>query len=1176
MSHLTPSQTLADVSLDDKYVNTQGQAFMSGMQALVRLPLTLHERGARAGKKLGGYISGYRGSPVGTYDMALWAAEKHLAPRDITFQAGVNEELAATAVWGSQQVHLLGDSAFDGVFGLWYGKAPGVDRSIDVLRHANQAGSSPHGGVLAIAGDDPNAVSSTVTGCSDYDFVSVGMPVLYPASVQDMLDFGVMGIELSRYSGCWVGYKAVTDIAESSAIVDLDIDRVRADWPELQQAADVHIRWPDNRVEQERRLYEVKLARAKTFARFSGINQITGTTAGARIGIISAGKPWADLMQALHDLGLSEQDLTNYGVRLLKLGMIYPLDAQQIHEFTQGLDTVLVVEEKRGLIEDQLKSILFGSAPCPVVLGKLGRDGQTLIPQHGETSPALLAQVLARTLPELVSSPTAQTRLALLQAKAQALQNAPALAARTPYFCSGCPHNSSTQLPDGSIALAGIGCHWLTLFMDRHTETFSQMGGEGVSWLGAMAFSSRPHVFTNLGDGTYHHSGILAVRAAVYAKANISYKLLYNDAVAMTGGQAISDAFTPQQIVAQLLAEGVGRLVVVSDHPEKYREMAAPNGGFPKGVTLHGRDELDALQRQLRETAGVTVLLYDQTCAAEKRRRRKRGTLADPDVRAFINEAVCEGCGDCSVQSNCISVEPLETELGRKRQINQSSCNKDTRCVDGFCPSFVTLAGAKPRKSARPQQQERSATPQMPEPQRAALSPVHETVITGIGGTGVITIGAILAMAARLEGLSATCLDQTGIAQKNGAVLSHVRMARDASHLHTPRVATANADLVLACDMMVAASPAALATMTPRRTRVALNTHLAPHAAFVLNPMGADFGEDQLRSAIDSAAGAERVNAFPATRLATQLFGDAIAANMLMLGYALQQGWLPVSLQAIQRAIEINGVAVASNLAALDWGRRAALDLDAVLRQSSPAQVVRLFKPENDALETLIARRSKDLIAYQNKAYAARFEALVRQVQQAEQQALPSSERLTRTVLTQAHRLMAFKDEYEVARLYTDGRFEKQLRAQFEGDARLSFHLAPPLFAKRDPATGHLKKQAYGPWVLPLMRVLTRFKGLRGGWFDPFGKTAERRMERSLVQMYISMIEALLPSLTASNHAAAVKLAGIAAEVRGFGHVKERQLRQAAWQWQQACQGSAAEPVVMAFVASLPGKEPTS
>ncbi|MDI1245363.1 MAG: 2-oxoacid:acceptor oxidoreductase family protein, partial [Rhodoferax sp.] len=611
-------------------------------------------------------------------------------------------------------------------------------------------------------------------------------------------------------------------------------------------------------------------------------------------------------------------------------------------------------------------------------------------------------------------------------------------------------------------------------------------------------------------------------------------------------------------------------VVVVSDHPEKYRDMAAPNGGFPKGVTLHGRDELDRLQRALRETAGVTVLLYDQTCAAEKRRRRKRGTLADPDVRAFINEAVCEGCGDCSVQSNCISIEPLETELGRKRQINQSSCNKDTKCVDGFCPSFVTLAAAKPRRSARPQQQARSATPPMPAPQRAALSPVHETVITGIGGTGVITIGAILAMAARLENLSATCLDQTGIAQKNGAVLSHVRIARDASSLHAPRVATAHADLVLGCDMMVAASPAALATMTPRRTQVALNTHLAPHAAFVLNPVDAEFGEPQLRSAIDSAASASKVHAFPATRLATQIFGDAIAANMLMLGYALQQGWLPVSLQAIQRAIEINGVAVAANLAALDWGRRAALNLDAVLRNSSPAQEVRFIQRDNEALQTLITRRSKDLAAYQNQAYAARFEALVRQVWQAERQAMPGTERLTRAVLTQAHRLMAYKDEYEVARLYTDGRFEKKLREQFEGDARLRFHLAPPLLAKRDPLTGQLQKQAYGPWVLSVMRVLTRFKGLRGGWFDPFGKTAERRLECQLAKMYPAMVEALLPTLTVDNHAKAVKLAGIAAEVRGFGHVKERQVLQAAQQWQQACQGTAAEPVVMAFVARLP------
>ncbi len=729
MTQASETQPLANASLDDKYTHQQGVALMSGMQALVRLPLMLHERARRAGKKVGGYISGYRGSPVGTYDMALWAAKAHLLPRDIQFQPGVNEELAATAVWGSQQVHLLGNSEFDGVFGLWYGKSPGVDRAIDVFRHANFAGTSPHGGVLAIAGDDPSAVSSTVIGCSDQTFAAVGMPILYPSGVQEILDFGVLGIELSRYSGCWVALKAVTDIAESSAIVDLDIDRASTGPLAAGTASeDVHIRWPDNRVEQERRLFETKLGRARTFACTSGINRITVAPANARCGIVAAGKPWADLMQALQDLGLADDDLAHLGVRVLKLGLIYPLDDTQIKAFADGLEVLLVVEEKRGFMEDQIKSLLFGLAVSPKVLGKRDAAGLTLIAEHGETSPALLAQVLCRVFPALAQSSSAQGRLKVLAAKSQALLKAPAQASRTPFFCAGCPHNSSTRVPEGSIALAGIGCHWLTLFMDRQTETFSQMGGEGASWLGAMQFSQREHVFCNLGDGTYHHSGVLAVRAAVYAKANITYKLLYNDAVAMTGGQTISDTFTPQQIVAQLLAEGVGRVVVVSDHPEKYRQISAPNGGFPASVSLHGRDALDALQRELRQTAGVTVLLYDQTCAAEKRRRRKRGSLADPDVRAFINAAVCEGCGDCSVQSNCIAVEPLETELGRKRQINQSACNKDLKCVDGFCPSFVTLQGATLRKVADQAPQAQAALPALAAPaQRPLQQGVHET-----------------------------------------------------------------------------------------------------------------------------------------------------------------------------------------------------------------------------------------------------------------------------------------------------------------------------------------------------------------------------------------------------------------------------------------------------------------
>ncbi len=1225
---VTPAP-LADVSLEDKYALHEGVAFMSGMQALVRVAMHVRDRGERLGYRLGGYVSGYRGSPVGTLDMALWSAKPHLEPRDIRFQPGVNEDLAATAVWGSQQVHLLGGSDFDGVFGLWYGKSPGVDRTLDAFRHANCAGTAPLGGVLAIAGDDPNAVSSTVTGCSDYDFVSVGMPILYPASVQEMLDYGVMGIELSRYSGCWVGLKAVTDIAESSAIVDVAIDRVPLAWPALEAdserrrdslgggsgtanlndvANDVHIRWPDNRVEQEKRLYTVKLPRAKAFARLTGLNQCVTEPSDARIGIVSAGKPWADLMQALADLGLGQEALASHGVRLFKLGMIYPLDEQQILGFAEGLGTVLVIEEKRGLIEDQIKSILYAQQGRPALLGKRGQDGTPLVPEHGETSPAMLAEVIARALPQLVAGPTAQARLSALGAKHDALVKLAAGAAlptRTPFFCSGCPHNSSTTVPDGSLALAGIGCHWLSLFMDRRNETFTQMGAEGATWLGAMGFSQRDHVFVNIGDGTYHHSGLLAIRAAIYAQANITYKLLFNDAVAMTGGQMVSDTFTPQQIVRQLLAEGVGKVVVVSDHPEKYREIGEPNGGFPAGVSLHGRDELDAIQRMLRDTSGVTALVYDQTCAAEKRRRRKRGTMVDPDVRAFINDAVCEGCGDCSVQSNCISVEPLETELGRKRQINQSACNKDLKCVDGFCPSFVTIEGARPRRATAAAQRDPEtplvpgddpslprATPRLPDtppalprPATRRLDAVHETVITGIGGTGVITIGAILAMAARLEGRSATCLDQTGIAQKNGAVLSHVRIAPAADALHAPRISATNADLVLGCDMMVAASPAALATMAPGTSQVALNTHLAPHAAFVKDPVHTRLDADGLADTSAAAAGPAQVHALPATRIAEQVFGDAIATNMILLGYALQHGWLPVSLEAIQRAIELNGVAVKANLDALDCGRRAALDLSALLRSTAPVRPIALLRQGKRqpgathdltpgiTIEAFIAARRTDLVRYQNEAYAARYQALLDKVRAAETRACPGEESLSRTVALQAFRVMAYKDEYEVARLYTDGRFADKIAAGFESSQadrpiRVNFHLAPPLLSKRDPHTGQLRKRRFGPHTISAMHLLARLKALRGTAFDPFGRSTERRLERALADTYLETIDALLPWLNPDNHAKAVEIATIPEAIRGFGHVKHRNLQATLPRWQAAATETPAEQVIARYAAS--------
>ena len=1185
---------LPTVSLDDKYRLESGTAFMTGMQALVRLPLVQQRRDARAGLHTAGYISGYRGSPVGTYDLALWAAKPWLEEHHIHFQPGVNEDLAATAVWGSQQVNMLGGARYDGVFGIWYGKAPGVDRTLDAFRHANIAGTSPHGGVLAIAGDDPNAVSSTVTSSSEPDFVSVGIPVIYPATLQEYLDFGVQGIAMSRFTGCWVGFKAVTDIAESSACVDLDIDRVRINTPEYSfPEGGVHIRWPDERLPAEKRLVTVKLPAVQAFARANPFDRNewdmrgdtlgdtrgdTHTAAGQSggIGLIAAGKSWLDLRQALADLGIDAALAARLGIRLRKLGLVWPIEEAGMREFCAGLDTVLVIEEKRGFIEDQVAVLLHRAGVATRVLGKLDAAGNALLPAHGELGPALIAEALAKVVPAVADLPAAQARAAILAAQRSALAAVAAdpVAARIPYFCSGCPHNTSTKVPEGSLALAGIGCHWLSLYMGRDTATFTHMGGEGATWLGMMPFSERKHVFVNLGDGTYHHSGIMAIRAAVYAKANVTYKLLFNDAVAMTGGQQVSDSYTPQQIVAQIMAEGVQRAVVVSDDVDKYRALPGPNGGFPVGVPLVGREELERVHRELREVEGVTLLLYDQTCAAEKRRRRKRGRMADPDTRVFINAAVCEGCGDCSVASNCISVEPYETTLGRKRRINQSACNKDTSCVNGFCPSFVTLKGASPRKlqaAALPGASNNASTNAstdiealvhaLPAPTLPALDHAYEIVITGIGGTGVITIGALLGMAARIAGLGVTCLDQTGISQKNGAVLSHVRLARRQEDLYSVRVAPAKADLVLGCDLMVAAGPAALATMARGRTRVLANSHLAPDARFVMDPVRADFGEEGLRAAITGVVGGAALTEINATRLAERLFGDSIAANVFMLGHAWQLGLLPVPLAALLRAIELNGTAVQLNRAALSWGRYAAGAPDAVARMLAPAQpVVIPLARRKETLEAVRADRRARLVAYQDDAYARRYDELVERAARAEAavagQASQAKERtpFALAVARQAYRLMAYKDEYEVARLYTDGSFAKELGEAFEGDVRLAVHLAPPLLARRDAVTGHLVKRAWGPWMFTAFKLLARLKGLRGTAFDLFGKTAERRMERQLIVDYFELIDELCQGLAADNLKQAIELAGLPEDIRGFGHVKEKRVAEVRARWQALLQ----------------------
>jgi indolepyruvate ferredoxin oxidoreductase len=1132
--------TLAAVTLDDKYTAEHGRVFLTGVQALVRLPLMQRQRDLAAGLNTAGFISGYRGSPLAAYDLQLWRAKKFLEKQHIVFKPGVNEDMAATAVWGTQQVGLGPKPKYDGVFGIWYGKGPGVDRCGDVIRHANSAGSARHGGVLVICGDDHNAVSSTVAHQSEHNLASWMVPMLYPAGVQEYLDYGLLGWAMSRYSGCWVGFKAVTELVESAASVDVAPDRLDIRYPEFQMPeGGLNIRWPDNRWDEEIRLQRYKVYAALAFARENGINRIVVNPPRARFGIVSTGKSYLDVRQALDDLGLDAAALERFGIRLLKIGMPWPLEPQIVREFATGLDEVLVVEEKRAMIENQLKEQLYNwrEDVRPRVVGKFDENRQWLLPSHGELSPATVAKVIHARIKDFASTPRMAERIAELARKeAAAKESGAAPMVRTPYFCSGCPHNTSTKVPEGSRALAGIGCHFMALWMNRSTETFTQMGGEGVPWVGQAPFTDEHHIFANLGDGTYYHSGLMAIRAAIAGQVNITYKILFNDAVAMTGGQPHDGPLTVPQIAQQVHHEGVTTIAVVSDEPDKY-----PLGTqWPDGTTIHHRDELETVQTRLRDTAGCTVLIYDQTCAAEKRRRRKRGTFPDPDRRVFINEAVCEGCGDCSVQSNCVSVEPLETEFGRKRQINQSSCNKDFSCVKGFCPSFVSVRGATIRK-ADTSKGKALDTANLPLPEIASTDGPYNILVTGVGGTGVITIGQLLGMAAHLEGKGVTVLDFTGLAQKNGAVLSHIRIGETAE-IHTPRIADGAADLLLGCDMVVAAGDEAIGKIQPGATHAVVNDHLTPTADFTLNP-DTPFQGEALRRQIRRAAGDNLTDFVDASRLATALMGDAIATNLFMLGYAFQRGLLPVSAEAIDKAIELNGVAVESNRQTFALGRLAAHDREAVVQAARP-KVTPLPVAADPAAK--LDRRVKVLTAYQDGAYAARYCTAVEKAEAAERQKTPGMAGLAEAVIDNLFKLMAYKDEYEVARLYTDPAFMTRLREQFDGAFRLSFHLAPPLVAPRDPATGQLQKREFGPWMFTAFKLLARLKGLRGTKLDIFGYTAERKAERALIEEYLSTLDELVAGLAPDNHALAVEIAGLPASIRGFGHIKERNMKAAA------------------------------
>jgi indolepyruvate ferredoxin oxidoreductase len=1181
-------RAIAEVTLDDKYTLEHGRAFMSGTQALVRLPMLQRQRDVRAGLNTAGFISGYRGSPLGAVDQSLWKAKKHLAANHIVFQPGLNEDLAATSIWGSQQVNLFPGARYDGVFGMWYGKGPGVDRCGDVFKHANAAGSSKHGGVLVLAGDDHGAKSSTLPHQSDHIFKACGLPVFYPSSVQEYLDHGLHAWAMSRYSGLWSAMKTVTEVVESSASVEIDPERVKIILPEdfSLPAGGLNIRWPDPPLEQEARLLDYKFYAGLAYIRANRLNHIVIDSPRAWFGIMTAGKAYLDTRQALDDLGLDEPTCVQLGIRLFKVGVVWPLEAQTVREFATGLEEILVVEEKRQLMEYALKEELYNwrDDVRPKIYGKFDEKdghggewavpmGNWLLPAHNELSPSIIAKAIAARLlnpgkyeskfaldPQLRSR--IEARLHIIEGKERSLAHVTGdMGHRTPTFCSGCPHNTSTKVPEGSRAVAGIGCHYMAVWKpERHTSTFTQMGGEGTPWIGQAPFTDTTHIFANLGDGTYFHSGLLAIRASIAAGVNITYKVLYNDAVAMTGGQPIDGTLTVPQIVAQLKAEGAKRVVVVTDEPEKYDSIKAKEPFV--GVAIQHRDYLDMVQRQLREETGCTVMVYDQTCASEKRRRRKKIVdgvpgFPDPAKRVVINEAVCEGCGDCSVASSCVSVEPLETEFGRKRKINQSTCNKDYSCVNGFCPSFVTVEGGK-LKSGKKMVSAAGETPwpPLPEPQRVALAEpgvvtnekAYGILVTGVGGTGVVTIGQLLGMAAHLEGKGVSVLDMAGLAQKGGAVFSHVQIAESRDAIYSTRIAMGDADLLIGCDLVVSSGPEALSKIRRGVTRAVVNSDLTPTADFLSNPDWKVQG-DVLRDTICEAAGQRDMDFFEANVISVALMGDSLYTNPMMLGYAWQRGWIPLTQDSLLRAMELNAIQVEKNKAAFEWGRRAAHDLAAVLKVARPAQVVE-FKRQA-SLSEAIQLRVRELTEYQNADYAKRYSDLVAKVSEVEAQRVGASlqgkaaTRLSHAVAKYYFKLLAYKDEYEVARLHSNGALKAKVDGLFEGDFKLRYHLAPPLLSQINRKTGQPRKIQFGAWMGGVFSVLAKFKFLRGTAFDLFGRTEERVHERQLIVEYEQTVSEVLAKLTPQNYDLGVSLLSVPEHIRGYGHVKATHLAKA-------------------------------
>ncbi|MEE8060097.1 MAG: indolepyruvate ferredoxin oxidoreductase family protein [Pseudomonadales bacterium] len=1143
--------TLSSVSLSDKYTQPSGQIYLSGIQALVRLPMLQRQLDRQQKLNTAGLISGYRGSPLGGLDKALWEAESLLEGNNILFQSAINEDLGATALWGSQQTNLYQGALFDGVFGMWYGKGPGVDRCGDVFKHANAAGTSPFGGVLAIAGDDHGAKSSTLPHQSEQAFITAMMPVLNPAGVQEILDFGLYGWALSRYSGCWVGMKAVTECMDSSATVDIDPHRMHITTPAYLALTEneVHIRWPDSGIDQERRLLEHKLAAAKRFCAANDLNRICIDSKETQLTIVTSGKAYLDTREALLLLGLDERKAVRAGLRLIKIGMTWPLEIDSIKAGLSGVRKVLVIEEKLGIIEEQLKAQLYHWPTYlrPTIIGKEDEKGKPLISASGETQPNHLALIIGERINKnypainkvLDILHQEQQRTSTLIAKVTPLK-------RTPFYCAGCPHNSSTVIPDGSRGIGGIGCHYMVQWMDRSTNTFTHMGGEGANWIGQAPFTTTEHVFQNLGDGTYFHSGLLAIRAAIASKVNITYKILYNDAVAMTGGQQVDGQLSVAIIVKQLIAEGITKIAVVSDLPENIPQVKT----LDKHVLIRHRNELDSLQKQFRHYKGVSVIIYQQTCAAEKRRRRKRGTMPEPKRHVFINSAVCEGCGDCSKQSNCLAVTAVDTELGRKRQIDQDSCNKDFSCLKGFCPSFVSVLGGRTKQPSTTIKN--TCIPELPTPVIADCTHPRNIVIAGIGGTGIVTTAAMLGLAAHIENKRCRVLDMTGLAQKFGAVVSHIRIANHDQHLATARIPNNGAHLLIGCDLLVSAESATLATLNSEAAGI-INQHKVMTGAFTKDPQ-IDFPAQTLLSRIETVIHHNNLICLNAHHLSKALLGNSKTLNLLLLGHACQNGQLPVSAEAIEQAIVFNNQLVEQNLQSFRYGRWLAFD---------PKAVMSLAKPENEfqplqKLDDIVQWRKDYLTQYQHESLANHYQQAVNRILAKEQYFFPNTDRLAKAVANNYFKLLAYKDEYEVARLFTDKSFQQQLNNSFEGGYTLRFHFAPswlPAFLRNFSFQNlhfqnlHFQNNAeqkitVGRWVLPLLKLLAAFKFLRNTPLDPFGYTHERQWERRMIRNYEQLLQQIEQNLHRSNYPTAVELAELPKMVSGYGHIKLASIKQ--------------------------------